>query len=154
MQIETVQTQALPWIYLSYQTSMDSTEIGRVMGEAFQKLGQFVGQNQIAVAGPALSVYRDYTDTGMTVDIGFPIPAAALGKASGEIKAGQTPSGKVLKAVHRGPYDKLRETYDALGKHMKAADIPMPAISWEVYLSDPNTTADADLITEIFMPVE
>lgn len=154
MQTETVHTQAQPWVYLSYKTSMDSTEIGRIMGEAFQKLGQFIGMNQIEVAGPALSVYRDYTDDGMTVDIGFPVAAAALGKATGEIKAGQTPSGKAIKVVHKGAYDRLRDTYGEIEEHFKAEDIPMSPIAWEVYLNDPNSTPEEDLITEIFMQVD
>jgi len=154
MQTETVQTHAVPWVYLSYQTPMDSAEIGRIMGEAFQKLGQFVGENQIEVAGPPLSVYRDYTDNGMTVDIGFPVAAAALGKATGEIKAGQTPSGKAIKVVHKGSYDRLRDTYGELEEHFKAEGIPMSPVCWEVYLSDPDATPEQDLVTEIFMQVD
>jgi effector-binding domain-containing protein len=37
---------------------------------------------------------------------------------------------------------------------MEASGIPMPRYSWEVYLNDPATTAEKDLVTEIFMPVD
>lgn len=153
MQSETVRTKSLPMIYVSYQTTMDSGEIGRKMGEAFQTLGAFIGMNNIEVAGPALAVYSDYTDTGMKMDIGFPVAAAALGKATGEVKAGATPAGKAMKFVHRGPYNKLRDTYGEIEAYFKAESIPMSPVAWEVYVTDPNTTPDADLVTEIFMQI-
>jgi effector-binding domain-containing protein len=37
---------------------------------------------------------------------------------------------------------------------MAESGIPTPRYSWEVYLNEPGTTSDADLVTEIFMPVE
>ena len=154
MQAETVQTHAQPWVYLSYQTPMDSERIGQIMGDAFGKLGQFIGEKQVEVAGPALSVYRDYTENGMTVDIGFPVAAAALAKATGDIKAGQTPSGKAIKVVHKGSYQRLRDTYGEIEEHFKTKGIPMSAMSWEVYVNDPNSTPEDDLVTEIFMKVD
>jgi effector-binding domain-containing protein len=150
MQSETVQTKSQPMIYVSYRATMDSGEIGQKMGEAFQTLGTFIGINNIEVAGPALAVYSDYTETGMKMGIGFPVAAAALGKATGEIKAGTTPAGKAMKFVHRGPYDKLRETHGEIEAHFETEGLPMAPVAWEVYVTDPNTTPDADLVTEIF----
>lgn len=154
MQSETVQTHAQPMIYVRYTVGMDSADIGRKMGEAFQTLGQFIGQNAIAPAGPPLAVYHDYTDTGMTMDVGFPVAAAALGKAAGAVKAGATPSGKARKYLHKGPYDTLRDTYGEIQKQFEAEGTPMSPVCWEVYLSDPDSTPEADLVTEIFMKVD
>ena len=36
---------------------------------------------------------------------------------------------------------------------MKATGIPAPSLAWEVYLSDPDTTPEADLLTEVYMPI-
>ena len=149
--MDLVETTAQPWIYVRYRTSMDSAEIGRLMGEAFQKLGQFIGQNAIQPAGPPLAVYHDYSEAGMTMDVGFPVAAAAIAKATGDVKAGETPSGKAYKILHKGPYDLLRETYGRIEEQFKTDDIPMSQTSWEVYVSDPDTTPPEDLITEIYM---
>lgn len=154
MQAETVQTKPQPMIYVRHSVTMDSDEIGRKMGEAFQALGAFLAKEGVAPAGPPLAVYHDYSDSGMTMDVGFPVAAAALGKAAGDIKAGQTPSGKAMKFIHRGPYDKLRDTYGEIEAHFKAEGIPMAPLAWEVYLNDPDSTPEADLITEIFMQVD
>jgi len=153
MQSETVQTRSLPMIYVSYRATMDQGDIGQKMGEAFQALGAFIGQNAIEVAGPALAVYSDYTETGMTMDIGFPVAAAALGKAKGEIKAGATPAGKAMKFVHRGSYSKLRDTYGKIETYFGEEGLPMSPVAWEIYVSDPNSTPEDELVTDIFMQV-
>jgi effector-binding domain-containing protein len=153
MQTETVQVKSQPMIYVRRKSAMAPEAIGKAMAEAFDALGAFVGKNNVAVAGPPLAIYHDYSDAGVTMDVGFPVADAGV-KAAGEIKTGETPGGKALKAVHRGPYDNLRATYDTLGKEMQKSGIPMPAYSWEVYLNEPGTTPDADLVTEIFMPVK
>lgn len=154
MQSETVQTHAQPMVYVRFNATMDSNEIGSKMGEAFQTLGQFIGTNGISPTGPALAVYHDYTNDSMTVDVGFPVEAAALGKATGDVKAGETPSGKAMKFMHMGAYDKLRDTYGAIEQHFKDEGIPMSPVCWEVYLNDPDATPEEGLLTEIFMKVD
>jgi effector-binding domain-containing protein len=155
MNIETVDTKAQPVLYVTRSSSMAPEEISGVMGEAFGDMGAFVGRAGIAPAGPPLAIYRDWDEkTGtMTIDVAFPVAPGDVAKAAGEVKAGNSPSGKALKALHRGPYDTLRDTYGEIMAHMKKAALPMPPMSWEVYLSDPEATAPADLVTEIYMPV-
>jgi effector-binding domain-containing protein len=155
MNFETVSTKSQPILYVRRSASMAPKEISEVMGEAFGAIGAFVGKNRIAPAGPPLAIYRDWDEkTGrMTVDVAFPVSGADAAKAADGVMAGETPSGKALKAIHRGPYDTLRETYDSLQEHMKKSGIPMPPIAWEVYLNDPESTAPKDLLTEIYMPV-
>lgn len=153
LRTETVQTRSQPMLYVTKTSSMAPDAIGKAMGDAFGALGMFIGQNQIQVAGPPLAVYRDHTDSGVTMDIGFPVAEPDAAKAAGDIRAGKTPSGKALKAVHLGSYDSLRETYAALEAQMEKDGVPMPDRSWEVYLTDPDTTAEAEQVTEIFMPL-
>ena len=153
MEIETVEAAARPMLYVTRGSSMDPDEIAGVMGDAFGTLGAFIGKAGIAPAGPPLAVYRDWQSDGMKIDVGFPVAPGDRAKAAGEIMAGDTPAGRALKTVHRGAYAQLRDTYAKLEAHMKEAGIPMPASAWEVYVSDPDTTPEADLLTEIYMPV-
>ena len=111
MNVETVETKSQPILFLSRSSSMDPSDIGRTVGEAFGTLGAFIGKNGIAPAGPPVCIYRSWDKGKMGFDVGFPVSKAALAKAAGEVKAGETPSGKALKAIHHGPYAKLRDTY-------------------------------------------
>ncbi len=150
MQTETVEARAQPMLYVRKTTAMAPEAIAPTMAQAFQKLGAFVGAHGIAVTGPPIAVYRDYDRGRVTMDVGVPVAAAALGQATGDIKAGATPSGKAMKIVHRGPYETLFETY----AEIESAGINRSPFSWEVYPTDPSTTPADQLITEIFMPLQ
>lgn len=152
--METIQVTARPWVYLRYRTSMNSDEIGRLMGEAFQKLGQLIGQGAFQPAGPPLAVYHEYSDSGMTMDVGFPTAPGGLAKVAGDLHAGETPSGKAVRVVHKGSYQTLRDTYGQIEKQFEAEGIPMSPMAWEVYVTDPDTTPQDQLETEIYMKVD
>jgi effector-binding domain-containing protein len=155
MLIETVEAETRPMLYVTRSTSMNPQDVAAAMGEAFGAVGAFLGQSGVKPVGPPLAVYHDWDESAgmMTVDVGVPVVSRDTKKATGEVHAGQTPSGKALKAVHRGPYPKLADTYGKLEAHMKKAGLPMPPVAWEVYVSDPDKTPADDLTTEIYMPI-
>ncbi len=151
LQPETVHTRVMPMIYVTDEVTWDQEDISEKMGKAFQTLGEFMEAHRIAPAGPPLTVYYDYGEAGMRMDVGFPVPPPALSDARGEIMAGSTPSGRAFKFVHRGPYDKLRDAYAEIRAHFEAEGIPASPVCWEVYVNDPGKTPENELITEIFM---
>ena len=153
MEITAVEVTAQPMVYVSARTSMDSAKIGQAINAAFETLGKFFGEAQVVPSGPPLAVYSNWTDNKMTVDVGFPVSAADAQKARGSVLAGSTPSGHALKAIYRGPYDSLTQTYDAIGARMQSAGIAQSGVAWEVYLGEPGVTPDADLVTEIYMQI-
>ena len=48
---------------------------------------------------------------------------------------------------------RLRDTYGAMEAHIKQEGLKTRDIAWEVYVSDPDTTPEEDLLTEIYMPL-
>ena len=155
MPFETVEVQSQPMLHVTRAASMAPDEIAAIMEEAFAAIGGFIGRTGIAPAGAPLAVYRDWdAATGkMQIDVGFPVAAADTARAEGEVKAGATPSGKSLKAIHRGPYKTLRQTYGALSQHIKQAGLPTPTLAWEVYITDPDKVPEDQLLTEIYMAI-
>ncbi len=151
MRITSVQLNSQPMVYVTATTTMD--EISAFMGPAFETLGQFMGTSRVTALGPPMAVYHDWSGNKTAVDLGFPVSASDAEKANGEVLAGLTPGGHALKVVHVGPYDDFPATYDAIGVAMKKAGIPEGSRMWEVYLSEPGVTPEAELITEIFVPV-
>lgn len=53
--------------------------------------------------------------------------------------------------MHRGAYAGLRQTYEAMERHIAEAGLKPEGIAWEVYLTDPAATAEPDLVTEVYM---
>lgn len=77
-------------------------------------------------------------------------------RAEGEVGVQDVAGGEYAVTVHRGPYEKLHETYARLcgewlpGSGREPAALPC----YEVYLNDPKTTRPEELLTQIHMPLE
>jgi AraC family transcriptional regulator len=86
-------------------------------------------------------------DACLTVDDRF--------KATGEIGVQKIPGGLYAVVTHRGPHEKLEETYHQLFKEWvptcgrELRSFP----SFEVYQNDPATTKPEDLLTYIYVPL-
>jgi AraC family transcriptional regulator len=88
------------------------------------------------------------SDAGIIVPEGVALPDG--------IAEHRLPAGKYAKAVHRGPYDTLGDTWQRMmGEWLPASGHRVKASpSYERYLNDPRTAKPEDLITEILVPVE
>ena len=47
----------------------------------------------------------------------------------------------------------LRKTYGAMEAYIKQEGLATRDIAWEVYVNDPDTAPEEDLLTEIYMPL-
>lgn len=56
--------------------------------------------------------------------------------------------------LHKGPYDSISSSYEALGAWIAEHGYVVTGAPMEVYLSDPAETAPADYLTEIRFPVQ
>ena len=76
--------------------------------------------------------------------------------AAGEIGVREIGGGAYATTTHYGAFDGLVETYGWLGGHFmpSAGLIPRQAPAIEIYLSNPETTAPEQLLTDILLPVE
>ncbi|MGD9738974.1 MAG: GyrI-like domain-containing protein [Bauldia sp.] len=147
IKVEAVTVADAPMLYVSQRIPMEPATIEKAIDHAMTELGSFMKEAGIAPAGRPVAVYRDYHEGVVTLDFGMPVPEAATEKASGEVMAGRTPAGAAQRAIHRGPYDTLVETYEALED---SGTLRPHALSWEVYVSDPANTAPNELVTEIY----
>jgi effector-binding domain-containing protein len=142
---------AQPMIYVTTRSSMLPREIGAVMERSFAILGRFMVEVGVVPLAPPLAVYRDWQGQKITIDVGFPVTPEDASKAKGEVLSGKTPAGPAIKTVHRGSYDKLKDTYVQLEKAMQAEGYRGRDMSWEVYYGEPGKTPEQDLVTEIYM---
>ena len=146
---------AIPIAYVEETTPKDAGAVGAAMGEAFGAIGAYVAASGLQVAGAPLSVNVSETDATYTFHAAFPLAAApAEPPTEGEVAVGETPSGRTLKIVHVGPYDKLGETYARAAAWAAARGYETGAPSWEQYVSDPGDTAPDQLITNVYFPLK
>ena len=87
-------------------------------------------------------------DVAITVDKDF----TPIGKVGKKMLKG----GKYVVFKHKGPYEKLDDTYDAIyGKWLFESGVELSdEPTFDLYVSDPMTTAPADLETHIYVPIK
>ncbi|NWG53810.1 MAG: SRPBCC family protein [Hydrogenophilaceae bacterium] len=84
--------------------------------------------------------------------IGYPFDGPApLALIAEDI--GETPSGRVMRAMHEGPLAALPETYAQAVAYLRAHQIEQRGPPWEVVLED-GETADAPVRIQIYFPIQ
>ncbi len=73
---------------------------------------------------------------------------------AGQMTSGQLPASKVLRHIHKGPYEQLPQVWEQLLSQMHQAGMQSKMPCWEQYLNDPGQVPADQLLTEINIPVE
>lgn len=118
----------------------------KTLKEALDKQG-------VKPAAAPLIVYTSTDDTGFVFQAEIPVdeaPKSSLGK---DITIGKSPEGKALKFVHRGSYDNMDNTYEAITNHLDEKKLEAKDSFIEEYVTDPLTTAEDKLIINVFVPL-
>lgn len=141
--------------YLSGSSRTEPAAIGKAYAEAYGRIGATLAAAGVEAVGPVLAIGRkwDLAAQVYEFDAAIPVPPGTR-LPVGAVRIGQTYSGPVLKATHRGPYEGLVQHFDKLMAFKAAAGFEGAGNAWDVYVSDPATTPAADLITESFVPVK
>ncbi|NIV21289.1 MAG: hypothetical protein GWN54_12040 [Gammaproteobacteria bacterium] len=79
--------------------------------------------------------------------------AGATPAPEGQVQAGLSPGGPVVRIVHVGPYTTTGESYGLLEAYMAAHGVTQGALSWEHYISDPGVIPADELVTHIYYQV-
>jgi effector-binding domain-containing protein len=111
-------------------------------------------KQSIKATGSPLIVYTSTDDTGFVFQAEIPVaepPKAPLGK---DIASGKSPEGKSLKFVHRGSYDNMDNTYEAITNHLDEKKLEAKDSFIEEYVTDPLKTAEDKLIINVYVPLK
>jgi effector-binding domain-containing protein len=105
------------------------------------------------MTGPPFSRYHAFGDDSVDLEAGIPVAQPIAEK--GRVKNGELPGGKVVTAVHFGPYEKLGAAHAALRKHLDQHELKSRGGPWEVYWTDPGMVPDSSKWrTQLFAPIE
>jgi effector-binding domain-containing protein len=73
----------------------------------------------------------------------------------GEVRAGTLPGGRIARLVHVGGFDRLGDSWAALGAWIGAQGFTPSRDLWEVYVTEPSPDMDpAELRTELLWRLE
>jgi effector-binding domain-containing protein len=141
--------------YFSGSAGSDLDDIAAALGAAYGRVAVFISANGLQIDGQPLAItnYRD--ERGWGFDAGIPVsgvPSRGVGPDS-PVRMGETYGGRVVRAVHIGPYKDLHQTYEIVGAFIAAHGLEANGRSWEIFVSDPGNTPEGELKTEVYYPV-
>jgi effector-binding domain-containing protein len=100
-----------------------------------------------------MTIYTSTDDAGFQFQAAVPIAAPPANPPQGDIAVGKSPAGKALKFVHRGSYDAMDLTYEAISNHLDEKGLEAKELFVEEYMTDPLTTPEDKLVIDIYVPI-
>jgi hypothetical protein len=108
--------------------------VGSAWGPALGKVWDFIrDQPGLWTDGHNIFLYRESKQPGASIVCDFGVEVTRTFESVGEVYATETPGGEAAVAVHRGPYDRMNETYSAIAAWMAANRRESAGQSWEIY---------------------
>jgi effector-binding domain-containing protein len=122
--------------------------------DAFRKVYALMEQREIKPAGRPMMIYSGGDDSGFHFQAAVPIAGSLNNPPQGAIAVGVSPGGKTLKFVHRGSYDTIDSTYEAITNYLDEKNIDAKEIFIEEYVTDPLSTPQNDLLINVYVPIK
>jgi len=121
--------------------------------DSFKSLSALLDKQGIKPSGNSMIVYTSTDDTGFTYLAEIPVEQDPknLTKA---MSIGKSPDGKALKFVHRGSYDNMDNTYEAITNHLDDKKLEAKDTFIEEYITDPLKTAEDKLVINVYVPLK
>jgi effector-binding domain-containing protein len=143
---------AKPIVYISGSGTWDKAH--GTLVEAFKKVSAYLDGAGLKAAGPAMTIYTSTDDTGFDFQAAIPLTDPPKGPPAGNIKVGQSPEGRALKFVHRGTYDELNQTYEAITNYLDEKGLDAKDLLIEEYVSDLVPAPESKLVVNVFVPLK
>ena len=140
-----------PIVYLSGTGEWDTAY--ETLKEAFKTLQGYLDKAGIKPAGPPMTIYTAMDDVSFNFQAAIPLAAAPTASPPGIIGTGGSPAGKALKFVHRGSFDGMTQTYDAISHYVEEKQISTKELLIEEYIADLLTAPADKLVINIFVPL-
>ncbi|RXG93772.1 GyrI-like domain-containing protein [Bradyrhizobium zhanjiangense] len=121
--------------------------------DAFKALNALLDKQGIKPSGNSMIVYTSTDDTGFTFLAEIPVEQDPKNLPK-DMSIGKSPEGKALKFVHRGSYDNMDNTYEAITNHLDDKRLEAKDTFIEEYLTDPLKTAEDKLVINVFVPLK
>jgi effector-binding domain-containing protein len=121
--------------------------------ESFKSLSALLDKQGIKTSGNSMIVYTSTDDTGFTFLAEMPVEQDPKNLTK-DMSIGKSPDGKALKFVHRGSYDNMDNTYEAITNHLDDKKLEAKDTFIEEYITDPLKTAEDKLVINVYVPLK
>lgn len=153
LRFEPVETRADPILYLPMRSANDPNAIGVALSVGYSRISGVMSAQGVKQVAPPLAIYRGDENGTVSFDAAIPVDRADVPSADA-VKAGTLPAGRAIRARYQGPYAGLAAVHRQIAAYLAAAGLRQNGPAWEQYVSDAGKTPAAELITEVYYPIE
>jgi effector-binding domain-containing protein len=108
--------------------------VGAAWKPALDKVWEFLrSQPDLRTDGHNVFLYHHPSRRDLPMNVDFGVQVVRTFEPAGEVRPVETPTGEAAVAVHVGPYERMKETHDAIHAWSAANDRPFAGTSWEIY---------------------
>ncbi len=143
---------AKPMVYLKGSGSWDNAF--ETVTSALKKLKTYADKEGLKTDGEMMTIFTATDDTGFRFEAAIPLAEAPKSPPGGDIVAGTSPEGHALKFVHRGSYETLDNTYEAITNYLDEKRLEAKDMFIEQYVTDPLTTGADHLVVNVYVLVK
>lgn len=122
--------------------------------DGFKSVNGFLAKAGIKPSGQPMTIYTSTDDNGFQFEAAIPVAEAPKDPPKGDISVGTTPVGRAYKFLHRGSYDSMDTTYEAITNFLDEKGVDAKELFVEQYVTDPVATPEDKLVVEIYVPVK
>lgn len=122
--------------------------------EAFKAINDYLAKQKITPSDKPLAIYTQTDESGFQYQVGIPVAEAPKNPPRGDLAVAKSPGGKMLQFVHRGSYDAMDTTYEAITNHLDEKRLESEDMFIEEYVTDPVKTPEDKLIVNVYVPLK
>ena len=143
---------AKPIVYVKGTGTWDSAF--ETITNSLKKLKTYVDKEGLKSDGPPITIFTATDDTGFQFEAALPVTEPPKKPPHGDIAAGTSPEGRALKFVHRGSYDGMDNTYEAITNYLDDRRLEAKDMFIEQYVTDPLSTNEENLVVNVFVMIK
>jgi effector-binding domain-containing protein len=121
---------------------------------ALKKIDAYLDKEGIKASGMPMTIFTSTDDTGFEFQAAVPIAEAPKNPPHGDMAVGQSPEGAALKFVHRGSYDDLDNTYEAITNYLDDKKLEAKDMFIEEYVTDPVKSEAGKLVVNVYVLIK
>ena len=151
---QTVELTARPALTLKGEAPLDDAQ--KAISEALGKLNAAAAKAGVKPSGKPIAVFSETSEKAIHFEAMLPLEKAPEGKSKldGGVEVGATPAGKSLKFEHRGPYEDIESTYEAITAFLDEKGLDTKDRFIEEYISDLADGEDEEGEVDIYIFVK
>jgi len=149
---EEVTLTAKPIVFVKGSGTWD--QAFTIISGALKTAEAYVAKAGLKTDGQPMTIFTATDDKGFDYQAAIPLAEPSKEPPSSGVQSGKSPEGRALKFVHRGSYDTLDDTYEAITNYLDDKRLESRNILIEQYVTDPALTDEKNLVVNVLVLVK